>query len=252
MDRARRRWPWLVTGGVLLAVIAVGLSMVLGGDAPDVVDPERALQQDRDDPPAATEEPSATPEPTSDPAVAATDGTWVVDRDRPFDATAGTGTFVGYRIEEELSGIGANTAVGRTPAVEGAIELDGTRLVEAEIAAELTGLVSDDARRDRRVLSMLGDRTTARFVLADPVELGEIPPPGEVIELTARGVLAIGDAEHETEVALAVVMTDRGPLVTGSTMITLDDYGVEVPSVASVLAADDEATLEWQLFFVRG
>jgi hypothetical protein len=253
MDTARRRWLWL--GAALVVVLgAVALAVTfLGADTPDVVDAERALQQDRAEAPPADEVEEGPPAPSEAPAADAADldGRWIVDRDRPFDPAAGTGTFVGYRIDEELSGIGANTAVGRTPEVEGDIELVGTRLVSAEIVADLTALESDDSRRDNQVRRMLGERTAARFVLTDPVELGEIPPVGEVIELPARGTLAIGDVAHDVEVTLEAVVAERGLLVTGSTVIVLDDYDVEVPTVPIVLSAADDAVVEWQLFFVR-
>jgi hypothetical protein len=47
---------------------------------------------------------------TSSPPLATLDGTWNVDD---------SGSHVGYRVKEELAGIGANTAVGRTSAVTG-------------------------------------------------------------------------------------------------------------------------------------
>ena len=49
-------------------------------------------------------------------APASADGTWKVDTDIGTIAD-GTASFVGYRVQEQLAGIGANTAVGRTPDV---------------------------------------------------------------------------------------------------------------------------------------
>ncbi len=52
---------------------------------------------------------------------AALDGTWTVDASIGPDAG---GSFVGYRVQETLASIGANTAVGRTSTVSGSFTLD--------------------------------------------------------------------------------------------------------------------------------
>jgi hypothetical protein len=46
------------------------------------------------------------------------DGTWTVDQS-VGSFTRFTGTWAGYRFDEELVRIGTNTAVGRTPNVTG-------------------------------------------------------------------------------------------------------------------------------------
>jgi len=46
--------------------------------------------------------------------------TWAVDTTvGEFSYEDSTGTFVGFRVDEELSGLGSTTAVGRTPDVSG-------------------------------------------------------------------------------------------------------------------------------------
>jgi hypothetical protein len=35
-------------------------------------------------------------------------------------------------------------------------------------------------------------------------------------------------------------------------LVALSDYDVEVPSAPIVLSASDDATIEWQLFLVKG
>ena len=54
------------------------------------------------------------------------DGTWKVDTSIGSFSDF-TNSFVGYRVQEQLSGIGANTAVGRTPNVSGTITIAATR-----------------------------------------------------------------------------------------------------------------------------
>ena len=70
-------------------------------------------------------------------ATASTDGVagdWTVDTSvGQFSFEDSTGTFVGFRVSEELSGIGSTTAVGRTPAVSGTMTIDGTTLTATNI-----------------------------------------------------------------------------------------------------------------------
>jgi len=275
MSTSARRW--LAIGGAVVVVAAVttGLVLFFSGDEPDQVDAERALQQeqeglpglgeiqgeletplpfeepDGEGPETGTEEPVAPEQPTTPRQPEDLDGRWVVDRSRPFDREEGRGTFAGYRIQEELSGVGNTTAVGRTPEVEGEVVFDGGTIVEAAVTADLTELVSDDRRRDNRVRSQLGPDARARFDLAGSIELPEVPPVGEVIELTVAGTLTLLDTSREVDVTLQAVVTDTGLLVTGSTDIVLSDYDIEVPSATIVLSVSDEATLEWQLFLVQ-
>lgn len=280
--RAARRWRRWAIGGVALAVliaVGVGLLLFFGGDEPEQVDAERALQQDQDqeeDPaPEEAEEPDVAeeedPPPDTGEAVGEEigdvaeepdevgppeepedlDGRWVVDTTREFDREEGRGTFAGYRIQEELAGVGNSTAVGRSPEVGGWVIFEGGAVTSAYVEVDLSELVSDDSRRDDRVRDQLGTATTATFELEERIQLPEVPPVGEVIELTAPGTLTVRDTANDAEVQLQAAVTETGLLVAGSTAIALADYDVEVPSATIVLSVSDEATLEWQLFLVR-
>ena len=76
------------------------------------------------------------------------DGTWTIDT-TVGDGVLDDGSYVGYRVQEELATIGAKTAVGRTPALSGSFAFTGTTLSSAVIEADLSQLMSDDSRRDR-------------------------------------------------------------------------------------------------------
>lgn len=212
------------------------------GDEPDDGDDDPSDDPEDQDPP---DDPDLPPDGADD-----LDGLWTVDHSRAFDRAAGRGTFVGYRIEEELENIGSSTAVGRSPEVEGEVIFVGRTVADVRIDADLTALESDDGRRDSRVRRHLGPDARATFELAEPIDLPEVPPVGEVIELTTTGTLTILEVSREVEVDLQAVVADTGLLVTGSTRIRLPDYGVEAPSAPIVLSVSDEAVLEWQLFLV--
>ncbi len=290
--RSWRRWPVVAIVGAIGVAVVVGLILFFGGDEPEQVDAERALQQEQRrealaGEPAEAEDPEG-PEDPADPAEDPTseeragidagdlmgrdvgelgeqphevgppedpqdlEGRWVVDRSREFDREEGRGTFGGYRIQEELAGgIGNSVAVGRSPEVSGWVIFDGDTVISAYVEVDLTQLVSDDDRRDSRVREALGPEARATFQLEDEILLPEVPPVGEVIQMTASGILTIQGVSNEEEVELQAAVTETGLIVAGSTLIELADYDVEVPSATIVLSVSDEATVEWQLFLVR-
>src|SRR5215207_5812774 len=104
------------------------------------------------------------------------DGSWVVDTETgEFDFESATGTFVGFRIQEELAAIGSTTAVGRTGDVTGSITIEGSALTAATFDVDLTTITTNQSRRDDRVQDALetADHPTGTFTLTEPVELGE-------------------------------------------------------------------------------
>jgi hypothetical protein len=232
---------------VVLGAMGVGAAWFVGRDTPDAVDIDRAVAGVTDAAPSEQDEEAAAVAEPFDPS-----GTWMVATDAVvFDAETGGGTWVGYRIDEELSGIGAYTAVGRSPTTEGSIVIVGTEVVSAEVRADLTGLVSDNANRDARVRPLFTERPVT-FTLDEPVDFGSVPADGQRIAVAARGVLSIGEVSRDVEVELSADVAGELLVVTGSTVVALADFGVVVPSAPVVLSVSDEATVELQLYLARG
>lgn len=236
---------------VLVAVAGVVFALwFTGRESLDAVDIDRA----REDVAAAPEAPSAAGSGAEGPTGELVDpsGTWRVDVDAvTFDAVTGAGTFVGYRIDEVLQGVGDFTAVGRSPEVEGTVVIADGAVVEAEVRAALDALTSDDTRRDGRVRSLFADRP-AVFTLSAPVPFEWTPEGRERVEVDAPGTLRVGGAEQDVTMRLVAEVVGGRLLVTGSTVVTLADLDVRVPSAPIVLSVSDEATIELQLVLVRG
>jgi hypothetical protein len=234
-----------------LGLAAVGVNWFVGRDSIAVADFDRALA----DAAAADEaEGAAGAGNDGESVTVVTDasGSWVVDtRFVDFDTITGSGTWVGYRIDEELSGVGAFTAVGRSPRVDGEVVIDGTQVLAATIRADLQGLVSDNANRDARVRPIFADRPVV-FTLSAPVDFGAVPSEGQRVAVAARGVLRIGTVEREVEVELSADVAGSRLLIAGSIIVVLADFDVSVPSAPVVLSVSDEATVELQLFLARG
>lgn len=181
-------------------------------------------------------------------------GTWAIDPSTASsDPDATTGTFVGFRIQEELSGIGSTTAVGRTGDVTGTIEIEGTTVTSASFEVDMTTIRTNDGRRDRRVQQALetGQHPTASFELTEPIELGPDAVGGRPLTTTAAGQLAVHGVAQPVVLDLEAQVVGSTIVVVASTSITFADFGVEVPSAPIVVSAEDHGVLELQLHLTR-
>ena len=238
----RRGRRALTVGGILAALLIAAVVWFLADGAPAAVDIDTAAG----DLTTTTTDAGGT--------AGSVTGTWNVDTSvGEFSVTDTTGTFVGFRIQEELANVGATEAVGRTPQVSGSVTVEGTTLTAAEFTADMTAIVSDEARRDDRIQSALetGTHPTATFVLTEPVELGEVDE-GEVIEVDATGTMTIHGVSRAVTAPLEAVWEGDVVVVTGSFDVTFADYEVAVPTAPVVLSVEDHGDVELQLYVVQG
>jgi polyisoprenoid-binding protein YceI len=234
----RRRMWWVIGTIAVLAVAAGGLAWrFIGGDEPAEV----ALSS-----PSSGATVSAAPSEGSD-------GTWTVDT--AATTADGVTPFAGYRIEEELGGIGANTAVGQTSGVSGSMAIEGTQVTSLDVTVDMTTLVSDDDRRDGQ-LSQRGLETaafpTATFTLTEPIDVGSEPGTGEVVEATATGDLTLHGVTNTVEVPVQARWNGSHIEVVASFDVALADYAIEPPVGFLVLSIADTGTVEMQLLFGQG
>jgi hypothetical protein len=91
------------------------------------------------------------PQRSKPPTTATASGSLSADTSvRTFSCENSKGTFVGFRVGEEFTGIGSTTGVGRTPDVTGGITSDGTTLTAATIEADMTAVGHHQRRLARR------------------------------------------------------------------------------------------------------
>jgi len=180
-------------------------------------------------------------------------GTWKVDTSIGSFSDF-SDSFVGYRVQEQLASIGANTAVGRTPNVSGTMTIEGSNVTAVAISADLTTLVSNDSRRDGQ-LSHQGIETsqfpTATFKLTSPIALGSVPADGTTVKVTATGDLTLHGQTKSVQIALEAKLSNGVIVVTGSLPIRFSDFGITAPSSFAVLSVSSNGTMELQLFFTR-
>jgi polyisoprenoid-binding protein YceI len=181
------------------------------------------------------------------------DGTWTVNTSLGSFSDF-TGSFVGYRVQEQLASIGANTAVGRTPDVEGSMTIEGNSVTAAEFKADLTTLKSDDDRRDgqlRRQGIQTSQFPTATFKLAQPIDFASVPADGQTVDLTATGDFTLHGVTKSVEIPLQAKRSDDVIVVTGSLPVAFADYDITKPNSFVVLTIDDHGTMEFQLLFTK-
>ncbi len=186
-------------------------------------------------------------------APANADGTWKVDTNIGSMAD-GTASFVGYRVQEQLAGIGANTAVGRTPNVSGTLTLSGTTVTAVEVTANLFTLQSDDDRRDgqlRRQALETSQFPNATFKLTQPIQLGSLPADGATLSETATGELTLHGVTRQVKIDLKATRQGGMITITGSMNILFADYNIQKPTSFLVLSVQDHGVMELQLHFVH-
>ena len=241
MDRAKRR---LAAVGGLVVVVAVaavaGWWFVIRDDAPAPADIDTAAETLGED---------------GDEAVDAADlaGTWTVDGSiGSFDDFSGT--WAGYRFDEELGTIGANTAVGRTPDVTGTMTVTEDEVSAVDVEVDMTTLQSDESRRDD-ALKQRGLETdtfpTAAFSLTEPLALPDGVASGDEVSTTAAGELTVHGTTSEVTVEVDAKLTGDGAVVVGRAPVVLEDFDIEPPTNAVVLSVDNEGTFEFQIFLTR-
>jgi polyisoprenoid-binding protein YceI len=258
----RNRWLAIGLGAVVVALVAGGAMgfsyLFLREPAPAAVGlstapptPTSPATGEASTDPSA--DPNATPASGSSTTGTALDGTWNVDPSIGSFSDF-SGSFVGYRVDEELANVGAATAVGRTPDVTGSVTLAGTQITAVEMSADLSTLQSDKSQRDgqlRRQALETGQFPTATFSLTQPIELGAVPADGEVIQATAAGDLTIHGVTKSVEIPLEARLSGNVVTVTGSIDILFADYGISRPTSFAVLSIADHGTMEFQLQFTK-
>jgi polyisoprenoid-binding protein YceI len=240
--RGMARWKKLAIGGgvAVIALGALGVWWFLRDDAPSAVNLDAAVGAVG----------------TSGSAVSADGvaGNWTVDTSvGQFDFENSTGTFVGFRVNEQLSGIGSTTAVGRTPAVSGTMAIDGTKLTTATISADMTALTTNNSRRDGPARQALGTSQfpAATFVLTSPIDLGDAAKTGAQTKVTATGDLTVHGVTKSVQFPLEAQLTGNTIVVVGSLDVVFSDFGISAPTAPIVLSVDDHGQIELQLFFHR-
>jgi polyisoprenoid-binding protein YceI len=161
--------------------------------------------------------------------------------DGSYHVVAGTSTFAGFRITEQLGPL-SHTAVARSPEVTGTMTLAGTTVTPARFTVDLNGLDSKDLDLPpgvpdiaKRVRFLHGsfleiDRfPTTTFTLTKPIALPSAPKPGVEVHVVATGTLTLHGVTRTVNVPMDAIWNGAVIDVSGSLPVTLADYQIGRP-----------------------
>jgi polyisoprenoid-binding protein YceI len=231
-----RHWVrWLLAAVAVLVVLAVAGPFVyihfFNGSTPT----------------ALTLSPTATPATTAATATEAASGpvagTW----------TVGSGSIVGYRVNEVLLGQAA-TAVGRTTSVTGRLTIQGSTVTAAAFTVPMDTIHSDKSQRDAQFDGRIMDVAqypTGTFTLTSPIDLAPLPASGVIRDYTAHGKLTLHGATRAVTFTLTAERKGSQIEVAGDIPVLFADYNIANPSFAGFVTTQDHGLLEFLLVFDR-
>lgn len=189
-------------------------------------------------------------------AAAPRGGTSMADGARRF-VVAPSGNEARYRVREQLAKHDLpNDAVGKTGAVTGALVIgaDGTVIPgESKIVVDVTGLTSDQRRRDGYVQRRLLQTDQYPTVQLVPTAVQGLPVPLPVSgDTTFRlvGNLTVHGVTHPTEWRVSAHFAPGRITGTSVTHFTFDDFGLTQPRLSFLLSVADTIALEYDFTLV--
>jgi polyisoprenoid-binding protein YceI len=159
---------------------------------------------------------------------------------------------VGYRVKEILFGQRAE-AVGRTSEVAGTLTIEGTTVQGVSLSVDMTSVRSDESRRDGQFQGRIMETSqfpTATFELAEPIDLGSVPPAGKVVTAEATGTLTLHGVAKQVVFALQAQRDGASIKVNGSLPVLFADYEIDNPSFGGI-TTEDHGELEFLVVFAR-
>jgi polyisoprenoid-binding protein YceI len=221
--RERPWWPWVVTGVIVTAVLAVGGPLVY-------------TNLIRDDAPAPLAAGASQSGATASPLAADSGGGGTAggDIDGRWQVTGGSQA--GYRVKEVLLGQ-STEAVGRTSGVTGEVTIEGARVTKGSLTVDLTSVASDQERRDAQFNGRIMETATyptATFALTGPIDVSAVPADGSAGSVKATGKLTLHGKTRAVTTDLKVQRGGDTVNVSGSIPVTFADYNIPNPSFGPV------------------
>jgi polyisoprenoid-binding protein YceI len=177
------------------------------------------------------------------------DGTWRIRKTDQF------GSYVQYRVEEQIVGALKQKTTGRTSAIKATLQVDGSTITNVSVEADVSKLESDKVRRDEK-LRTDGLQTdlfpTATFVLTEPIELGSVPRKGKRLTADAVGDFTLHGVTKRVTIPLEGRWDGESVQVVGKGLpIEFADYLIIPPNIADFVTVADKGRVELQLIFVK-
>jgi polyisoprenoid-binding protein YceI len=240
-DTGRRRWlRWLLLAIAVLVVLAVAGPFIYNhyiNKAP----PPLSLPTASNSAGTASAGTQVNNASASAAATGPVAGTW----------TPGSGSVVGYRVNEVLLGQNG-TAVGRTTSVTGHMTIQGTTVTAATFSVPMASVHSNESERDNNFdgrIMEVAQYPTATFTLTSPIDLAPVPGGGVIKQYTAHGNLTLHGTTHAVTFTLSAERKGAQIEVSGDIPVLFSDYNIENPSYAGLVTTQNHGLLEFLLVF---
>jgi polyisoprenoid-binding protein YceI len=246
----RRHWlRWLIAGIIVVVVLAVAGPFVyihfFNGSTPSALSlaPSGTPSAGSGSGSGSASASGAGTSTATATANGSVTGTW----------TAGSGSVVGYRVNEVLLGQNA-TAVGRTTSVTGQLTIRGTTATAATFSVPMDTIHSDksqrDAQFDGRIMDV-AEYPTGTFSLTSPIDLAPLPAAGVIKSYTAHGKLTLHGTTRAVTLTLTAERVGTQIKVAGDIPVLFSDYNIANPSFSGFVTTQDHGLLEFLLVFSK-
>ena len=165
--------------------------------------------------------------------------------------TVGSGSVVGYRVNEVLLGQNG-TAVGRTTSVTGHMTIAGTAVTAAAFSVPMASVHSNESERDNNFdgrIMEVATYPTATFSLTSPIDLAPLPAGGVINKYTAHGNLTLHGTTRAVTFTLSAERKGSQIEVSGDIPVVFANYNIENPSFAGLVTTQNHGLLEFLLVF---
>ncbi len=236
-SRGPWRWlRWVIAAVVVVAVLAVAGPYVffhfIEGNGPAPLSLKASASA------SGSQSASAVSTQGSSGAVA---GSW----------TVGSGSRVGYRVNEVLGGQ-SHTAVGRSSSVTGHMVIKGTTVKTASFSVRMSTIHTDSAQRDSQFDGRIMDVATyptGTFALAKPIALAPVPVAGTIKTYSATGNLTLHGQTRVVTFPLKAERTGSGIEVQGAIPVPFSKWGIPNPSFTGFVTTQNHGIMEFLLDF---
>lgn len=164
------------------------------------------------------------------------------------------GSYVQYRVKEQLVGALESDAIGRTESVTGTLEVDGSTISDVTVTANLKTLESDKVRRDEKIRTdgLQSDQfPLSTFVLTDPIELGSVPAKAKTVTADATGDFTLHGITKRVTFPLEGRWDGEAVQVVGKLPIQFAEYGISPPNIGGFVTVADQGRMEFRLVFIK-
>lgn len=172
--------------------------------------------------------------------------------DRSGTWSVGSGSYVGYRLDEVLNGADV-TVTGRTEDVSGSLTVKDEKLTAADLTLQVGTITTDSQNRDSYFRTSAIDTSKypeATFKLTKPVDVSATLD-GDTKEFSITGDLTINGQTVSVTSTAKGAFSDGSAQLVGQIPMTWKDFGVEAPNLGFV-AVEDTGFIEYSLNVTQG